>query len=110
VAKVVEPDPAWIILYPASNSTSSGGYVEIDALLRGSTAAAVAFASVASGAVNDTMWITTAKSACRHRSGMSMVFSLTLRRVRFGVLIQSAAPSSREQTVPSAPERELLLQ
>jgi len=42
--------------------------------------------------------------------GMGMVFSLTLRRVRFGVLIQSAAPSSREQTVLSAPERELLLQ
>jgi hypothetical protein len=42
--------------------------------------------------------------------GMGMVFSLTLSRISFGVLIQSAAPNSREQTVPSAPERELILQ
>ena len=50
------------------------------------------------------------KSACHHRSGMGIVLSLTLRRVSFRVLIQSPSPSSREQTVPSAPERELLLQ
>src|SRR4029077_16720814 len=52
--------------------------------------------------VNDTMWKTTAKSACRHRSGMGMVFSLTLRRVRFGVLIQSGANASLDDIAKEA--------
>ena len=37
-------------------------------------------------------------------------FLLNVEACQFYVLIQSAAPSSREQTVPSAAERELLLQ